>query len=197
MKNLLGIGVVLIAVFGAPAARADLMDQYTIAFAGSGILPTAASFTYDQTTATFSSFVVTWDSLSFDLTDAANTLSFIGPPPGCFTGLAPGAAAFVLITESCAVPQGQIYWFGDTEVDHSARFAFSYPNPPPALLPSTELNGVLLSGPAAHDIGSGGWTTTEVTVPVPATAPEPGSLLLLATICVLTGTLARRSGRVN
>jgi hypothetical protein len=195
-RRQVGIRLVVLALFAAPVATADLLDSaaYTIAFTGTGVMPTAASFTYDPDTATFSSFLVTWDSLSFDLTNDANTLSFIGPVPSCFTGLTGGAASFVVITKSCPLPPSEtpseIFWFGDTEVDHSARFVFSYPDPPPSLLPSTELDAVLLSGPAAHDVGSGGWITTEVAAPVPAAVPEPGSLLLLATMCALAGTLA-------
>jgi hypothetical protein len=190
MKKLSGIGLLLIAAFGGPA-RADLADitNYTIAFSGSGTLPTAASFTYDPDTAIFSSFLVTWDSVSFDLTVAANSLPILGPPPTCFAGLTGGAASFVLITKSCPLPwfelPSQIFWFGDTEVDHSAEFAFSYPDPPPSLLPDTELGAVSLSGPAAHEVGSGGWTT-EVVAPVPAAVPEPGSLMLLATLCCMS-----------
>ena len=191
-RHQLGIRLLVLALFAAPVALADPLDSasYTIAFTGSGVLPTAASFTYDPDTATFSSFLVTWDSLSFDLTADANTLSFIGPAPSCFTGLTGGAASFVLITQSCSAPPSQIFWFGDTEIDHSARFAFSSPNLPPAFLPSTELSAVSLSGPAAHDIGSGAWITTEVASTVPSAVPEPGSLLLLATMCALAGTLA-------
>jgi hypothetical protein len=196
MKRLSGIGVLLIAAFGAPAASADLADltQYKIEFTGTGVMPTAASFTYDPDTATFSSFLVTWDSLSFDLTNAANTLSFgPNPPPSCFAGLSGGAASFVLITKGCSTPQSQIFWFGDTEVDRSARFEFVDSDPEPPGPPSTSLDAVLLSGPAVHDTGSGGWVTTELTVP-PA-VPEPASLVLLATVLGLAGVVALSRSR--
>jgi hypothetical protein len=69
-----GIGVLLIAAFGAPAARADV---YQINFAGDppNLLPTAGSFNYDPTAQTFTAFLVTWDSFVFDMTNFANAPS--------------------------------------------------------------------------------------------------------------------------
>ena len=197
MKQRLGVGILLCAAFSAPAIMADPMDltNYTISFtvSGSGILPTAGSFTYDPDTSTFSSFLVTWDSTSFDLTAGANTLAFPIPqlgPPGCLTGLTGGAASFALITGACNASSDNL-WFGDTEIDHSARFVFESPNQFP--LSDTEINAVTLLGPASHDIGDGAWVTTEVTASAPV--PEPGSWILLATLCFLMGILIRRRGR--
>jgi hypothetical protein len=103
------ICVFLIAALAAPAAMADTKDAvtYTINFTGTAPFPTAGSFTYDPDTHTFSSFVVTWRGISFDLTTSANHPALIGTPCGALTG---GAATFALLNGTCALDT--VDWFG-------------------------------------------------------------------------------------
>ena len=75
--------ILLLALFGAPAASADVITDYTIHFTGTGTLPSSGSFTYDETNPHFSSFLVTWDSLSFDLTSIANSPATNTGAPAC------------------------------------------------------------------------------------------------------------------
>ena len=74
------ISALLVVTWGAPAATADPSDQttYTIIFNGTGLLPTAGSFTYDPDTQVFTNFMVKWNGTDFDLTSSANS---IGPFP--------------------------------------------------------------------------------------------------------------------
>ena len=117
MKQRLGVGVLLCAAFTAPAAMADPADltNYTISFTGIGILPTAANFTYDPDTPTFTSFAVTWDSISFDETAGANSPEIFPLfPPACVAALSGGAASFALISGACNGSSTN-FWFGDTK----------------------------------------------------------------------------------
>jgi hypothetical protein len=191
MKYQLGVGLLLFATFGAPPALADLVD-YTIAFSGAGILPTAGSFTYDSNTATFSSFEVTWDLISFDLTAAAN--SPVTSPTffvtGCLTGLTGGVASFTLLSGECALATDSTYWFGETASDHSAQFGFVDSVP----LALTEVATVSLLGPATNSGASGDWIISKVAAPtlpiLPSPVPESGSLMLLVTVFAVMGLLA-------
>ena len=74
----LGLFAACATIF-APAAIAGPI-QYTITFtATSGPAPTAGSFSYDssqQLGSPFSSFLVTWDSITFDVTASANAPLF-------------------------------------------------------------------------------------------------------------------------
>jgi hypothetical protein len=80
MKHLLGIGVVIFAAFGAQAARADAIDQYSIAFSGTGSsLPTGVSFLADAVSYEYFGFNFVSNSVT---SSTVGTLFYTGDP-GC------------------------------------------------------------------------------------------------------------------
>lgn len=193
----LGIRLLLLATFIVPLAMADLADSttYTIQFIGvpaNGILPTAGGFTYDPDTATFSSFLVIWDGITFDLTSAANAPDISGFPgaPHCLGGLTGGAASFALLTGSCESIGA--FWGGDTQANHQANFEFSSfdPSNDSMILVRDHLD----SGPALQGTGgSTDWAVTAVSTPAPAPpVPEPSAAILLLTTLSMAGLARRR-----
>ncbi len=190
----LGIRLLLLATFIAPLAMADLADSttYTIQFFGgpeNGILPTAGGFTYDPDTATFSSFVVIWDSITFDLTSAANAPSISRDlnELSCLGGLSGGAASFALLGGSCKSVGAD--WSGDTETNGQANFQFFGIDG----FSDIFVNDHLDSGPASHDTGSSrDWSVTAVSAPTPApSVPEPSAAILLLTTLFMVGLVKR------
>jgi hypothetical protein len=73
----------MIAALVAPAAMADPIDltPYTLSFSGSPLLPSSGSFTYDPDTPHFTSFLVTWQGIIFDLTSSANATWYLDNGP--------------------------------------------------------------------------------------------------------------------
>jgi hypothetical protein len=191
-----GMRLILLASLAAPMAMADLADQvaYNITFTGIGVLPAAGSFIYDPDTTTFSSFFVTWDNISFDLTAAANhpTVNPIAGEPACIGGLTGAAAGFAEITGACPNSDSGVFWAGDAEIDHSALFDFHVIAPPTGPgIPEIEIFDVSQSGPASHDTGSGKWIATEEGTLAPVPEP-PSAVLLLLTALVSIAVLAKR-----
>ncbi len=178
--------VLLIAVAcGVPPAMADVVDQvtYTINFTGSGILPTSGSFTYDPDTTTFTSFLVTWNGTTFDLTSGANAPVLGTPDPPCLGGATGAAASFDLLTGACPpVPGFFTLWEGQRRASFGDSF-FGF-----ATISSSNANDQILvsdiisDNPAFNLGGSGEWSVT----PAGTATPEPSSLLLGAlSLCAL------------
>jgi hypothetical protein len=177
-----GIGVLLIAALGAPAAKADV---YQINFTGDpgNLLPTAGSFTYDPTVQTFTAFTVTWDSIAFDLTNFANAPSASPAFPGCIGSNTGGAAAFALLSGACNPPQPgeNTAWGADNNIRPGfADFAFFSETNGHSCLPATPCDGIrlddILSIPLScctteSDIG--GWTITKEPGLTPTPEPSP------------------------
>jgi hypothetical protein len=198
MRHQLGIGILLMAAFGPPAAMADLTDltTYTINFTGTGTLPTAGSFTYDPDTATFTAFTVTWDTFTFDLTSSANAPTAFPAYPVCIGSGTGGAAAFALLSGQCNPPSSP-----NGVTDWSARYVFpsnggiSFQSVTSEFLgggcPCTEFQVVefqLLQGGPNPVFGHGSWTLTAS----PASVPEPSTLILLLTALVSVAFGARK-----
>jgi len=81
---------------------------------GGSILPTA-SFNYDSSTSTFTSFDVVWNSDNFDLTSAANSYAFTSPTDPCYSGSTTGAQeVFLLMTTCFADDNPTCYWEAPT-----------------------------------------------------------------------------------
>jgi hypothetical protein len=96
--------VLLIATCGTPAAIADTSITYDINFTGTGLLPTAGSFTYDSTVPSFSDFTVTWAGVVLNFTAAANAPTLTPPDPTCLGAATGAAATFDLLSGDCDSP---------------------------------------------------------------------------------------------
>jgi hypothetical protein len=168
-------------LFGASAASADVFTDYTINFTGGSPKPTAGSFTYDETNPQFSSFFVTWDGLTFDLTSSANAPGTSPPLPACIGGTLDAEASFDALSSDCS---GEQSWSAGTS-GGSPVFNFFVDAPPNNPF---EIHGNL-SGFTGPDAGaSGGLTISPVVAPV----PEPTSTILLATVLAMASFLARK-----
>jgi hypothetical protein len=214
LRHQLRISVLLIAAFGAPVAMADLADSttYKINFTGSGTLPTSGSFTYDPDTFTFSSFLVTWSDVTFDLTAGANApmleTTGTGQLPPCLLGIRSsnnppflgGGSSFALLSGSCNPPSPGFI----TEWEANS---FLGPTQPVFLFDTDDINAVPNSFSAFFfgaattvaprdmtDFGMGAWTITPV--------PEPCTVIPTLLFCtfVMRRRIAqgiRRATRIN
>jgi hypothetical protein len=170
-KSLWIMVAVLFAAIGAPHAQADVMTNYTISFSGTGTLPTSGSFTYDSTTPAFSSFIVVWDGLTFNLTSAANSPGIAGPtPPACISGDSGAAASFQLLT-NCGGPTTE--WQANP-LGTFVNFIFLTPETSSACETGHNCIGFSASASSSTLDGAGGTFSVAVT-----TAPEPRSLALM------------------
>ncbi len=173
--------VLMAAAFGAPAAMADVVDQvtYNINCTGSGLLPTAGSFTWDPDIARFTAFTVTWNGLNFDFAGPlgeANALGLgvpVSDSPPCIGGATGPPAAFALLTGACTpAPSGYFTEWHGGQGGFSAMFAFATVGVFPMGIEVAD-NISLGSNPPLLS-SNGQWTVT----PTTTSAPEPSSLLL-------------------
>jgi len=179
MRRQLRISVLLCAAFCAPAAMADPVDltTYTINFTGSGLLPTAGSFTYDPDTYTFSSFLVVWDGLTFDLTNRANNPAESTPDPSCIGSLTGGAATWALLSGSCTPPASGFTtdWGADTTQSLFRFISFN------EATPEVYIDVAASDAPTSGDFGANGqWTLTATTAAVPEPSSIPVTIALLS-----------------
>jgi hypothetical protein len=167
----------LIGVFAACAHAAPIL--YNIGFSGGSPNPTSGSFTYDASTTQFTSFVVTWDGATFDLTSAANAPAGNG---GC---TATSAQFFSILTGGPGVCAGTntIEWDGVVTNPSQASFEIADlgtgAGSPFATIAVQVAGG---SHPLAQT--SGAFLATAV-------APEPPSILLTCGGIALLGLLRR------
>jgi hypothetical protein len=184
LNHRLGICALTAAALGTPVLMADAIT-YDINFTGTGILPTAGSFTYDAgATTPFSDLTVTWDGTTFDMTASANSPE-ITPTVGCLSGATGAAASFALLDGACspAPTNFTTQWFGawDTATD-TLNFSFNSTNffvPPRSSIFLEGFGGTGLT----TDFGTGSWTISAV--------PEPSALIPLTLLCAFA--LRKRS----
>lgn len=99
MKHTL-TGVSILLLFGVlPTTAGTISYAINFTLASGSPLPVSGSFGYDSSIPTFSSFLVTWDGGTFDLTASANS-PFISGTPACI-GSATGPAATFLLMTAC------------------------------------------------------------------------------------------------
>lgn len=189
-RNLMYICLLLIVALGAPVARADVADAatYSIFFVGTPPFPTAGSFTYDPDIQTFSSFLVTWNGITFDLTSAANAPVVSATPPPCLGSATGGAASFALLNGDCTPAQGNFttLWFAQMQPDPIFEFS-TYD-------PTSFIKIYAFDNPqAGYQVAGGDWSLTQPTIPGPGTAPEPGTLVMFASgIVAIAGAVRRK-----
>jgi hypothetical protein len=158
----------LIGLFGTTASAAPIL--YNINFtASSGPAPTAGSFFYDATTETFTSFNVTSNGITYDLTNEAHTPFVAG---ACDSG-APGTSAQdsfnFLLNPTCGAGNSVSGWLDFT---NEPRFLFlRYSLDAVDMFAITSRNG---SGTTveALTVASGTFSVTQA-------VPEPSSISLM------------------
>jgi hypothetical protein len=193
MKNaaiLIMLGVAL------PCAMLAGPVTYDISFTGTGLLPTAASFTYDPNTATFTAFSVTWDGLLFDLTSSANAPRRTSPDPACISPLTGGAASFALLSGACSPPAS-----GFT-TDWTAGIDSNPPASTDAFFNFFDGNNqgvddhIQVTTLMTIQSGSSTFTAGEWSITAASSTPEPADLTLtLLGALVLAGRYLRDSHR--
>ena len=109
MRHSMGL-IPFFLAFGALPALAT-PAYYTINFSltQDGPVP-SGSFLYDSSTSTFASFDVAWDGYTFDLTSAANSLTFTSPTDPCYSGSTNGAQEAFLLLTTCATDANPAYY---------------------------------------------------------------------------------------
>lgn len=173
----------LLTIAAVPATAGPVTYNINFVLAAPGTAPDGGSFTWDDTTSTFSSFVVDWYGYRLDFTSVANGAVF-GPGIAldpCYAAASTGVEQAFLMLTSCANNANPAYEGGPPTWD-AAHFG--------------ELGYYDFSFAASPKIGSGvdlfayGYTLPQ---PPPATGygyfsseatPEPATYLL-----ALPGTL--------
>jgi hypothetical protein len=180
------IAAPLITILGAQSAFADTITTYDIAFTGTGILPTAGSFTYDSTVPSFSGFTVTWDGAAFNLTAAANAPLLVAPVPACLSGATGAAATFDLLSGACDSPglNSLTGWSGILNLVPLSPKSFGFHS-------YNEITGAGIFVPESLFVSSsppgvgGGGSWSIAAVSTPSAVPEPRSAVVLALLfCV-------------
>jgi hypothetical protein len=150
----------------SPASAAPIL--YNINFTtNSGPAPTTGSFTYDATAPVFTNFLVTWDSIQYNLTASANAPGISGPP-ACIGSATGAAASFLLMNGSCA---SNAAWQGAPFIP--SAFSFQYLLFSGQSITAISISGEGPTGPSV--LGSGSWSITAVN-----SVPEPSTLVLTA-----------------
>jgi hypothetical protein len=183
--------VFIFAAMSVSTVSADILTSYTINFAPIDarppLLPTAASFTYDETAPRFTSFFVIWDGLTFDFTSSPLADLFPTPTRGCLDGTNDAEAIFDLLSGDCGLPLDEILW-GGVASGNGAHFEFQVigDTAPGELRQGYKIEADL-SGIAGVSPGNdqGTWTITSLVV------PEPSAFILLST-ALLSSTIVRK-----
>ena len=175
--------VVVTAFLIAHSAEASVAT-YSIQFSSSNIgdlLPTAASFGYDPSTQTFSSFLVSWNGLKLDLTTQANAPT-VFTMPACLGSLTGGAATYALLSGACdSPPVGQVTLWSAAAASAGGPGSFhlltrdpSCGNDPGCVF--FDVGALVSTGASVRAQGQGTWSIAAV--------PEPRSFGLLALILI-------------
>ncbi len=170
MRRSMTLIPLLLALATLPAAASS--SYYTIAFSltSSAPLPTSGGFFYDASTSTFSSFDVSWDGDSFDLTAGANAAPFYTTTDPCYSGAANGPQDIFLLLTACYSDANPTYyagapqWYGDNNLNPLAigYTAFGFETTP-----------VLNQVTYAYDFGSG--PAVQALGGFQASTPDPGT----------------------
>jgi|HubBroStandDraft_4_1064222.scaffolds.fasta_scaffold116133_2 hypothetical protein len=157
-KSLWIIFALILVAIAAPNVRADSFTDGTLNFTlvGGGPAPTA-SFVFDNTTSTFTSFTVRWDGAAWDFAGVATSLGAFpslptGPTPSAWMACGPSTTSL-----TCAEPPQDLALF--------------FPGLAVVVLGPLAPGTFLVPDAAAF----GGYTVSEVEV----ATPEPSSVALL------------------
>jgi hypothetical protein len=189
-KSLWLVILILFVVMDAPFASADTSTDGTLSFTVStGSIPApTGSFIYDNTTNQFTSFMITWDGLGFDLVsssgsgglDSINSValqqSFWSSAP-C-AGTTAATANFNVLSNGAIC--GPLTWLAQSGNFESNVVLFGDPS---NNLISDDSNGFV--GPV---VGSdrGSFIVSESTV------PEPSTLILVVTAIMFVSSIRQR-----
>jgi hypothetical protein len=161
LARFLMIGVFAASLYASPI-------QYNIAFSGGSPTPTSGSFTYDDSTTQFSSFLVSWHGATFDLTISANS------PLGS-NGCTATTAQLLMILTGTGVCAGAntIRWFANIPFSTQGTFGILDAGTgigPPSVGLAAQTSSVNL---AQIDSTFGSFVATQVTQ-----TPEPATMVL-------------------
>jgi hypothetical protein len=173
----------------ASSARADTVTDYVINFTGGVPTPVSGTFTYDSTNPSFSSFLVVWDGVLYDLTASANA-PLAGTSNGCLGEGSTPAFAFAIMSQNlsgCSL----VSFFWEAGISGpiscptltSCQFGLQFDFQAIGLV-STDLifsspDVLLPPPPATEPTEAGGTWSIQPLLSTPT--PEPSSLLLLST----------------
>jgi hypothetical protein len=167
----MGVIPILLALGAVPAVAAPVYYSIAFTLTSSSPLPTSGSFYYDSSTSTFTSFDVTWDGDSFDLTASANATVFYVTTDPCYSGATNGAQDIFLLLTACSSDANPTYytgspqWYGDNNLIPAGYTAFGFETTP-----------VLNQVTAGYYFGTG--SPVQALGGFEASAPEPGTWAL-------------------
>lgn len=149
---------------GVPVARADVIIDGTVDFTVTSGSPTpTGSFVYDQTTSTLSSYSVSWDGVTFDMTSHMD-------------------AAFRVLSNLEASGTWNAALFGRPDFFAQFQMLTASADMTPVLETTTSTQGASANGDYTVSTGTTGTT---------ASVPEPASIALFAAALLGLGFLAR------
>jgi hypothetical protein len=159
--------------------------NYRINFTGGAGVPDLGFFHYDQSTSTFSNFLVSWRGVLFDLSSAANS-PFVGSAcPGTTSSPATG---FALMNKTlCAGLYNR--WFANDFFGSTTSFTFSSQTLalPEQNAARISADGAGIAGSIGFESAAGVWSLTQI-----AAVPEASTWSQLVAGLLLLGGLALR-----
>jgi hypothetical protein len=178
MKHIVA-ALLLAGVLTLPLPAAPV--SYRIDFTGGsamGSLPPTGFFDYDAG-GQFSNFLVQWNGATLDLTSAANVPSLAASPgTGCDSAAPDAAYGFLMMSQTaanCTMP-AQYAWSGLFFAGAAVQFSFVLNVTNGPSISQDVIGGMTtLNVPMSPmmDMGSGGWSVSQVT-----SVPEPSSLAM-------------------
>jgi hypothetical protein len=111
----------ILLLFLAISALCAGADTITFTGAPPGPLTPTGSFAYNTTTNLFTSFVVVWNGITFDLSGSANSPQIFGAGPACLAGATGAPAALALLTNCGA----EAFWEALEDTTGFAQFTFA------------------------------------------------------------------------
>lgn len=165
----------LMGLMGAVSTANAAPISYDINFTGGSPNPTSGSFTYDDAVPTFSNFVVTWNSITYDFTSTANSPFLQG---ACDTVAPDARDFFAILSGGCGA--GNRAWQANSTQDPTIFLLGVFANPGGDV-------GLLAAVPTAVGILTAGEFTITAT-------PEPsGAAFLLLGAGALAAARLRRN----
>ena len=193
IRHTMGAIPLLLAMGAIPAVAGTVTDTLNFT-ANYGTAPTSGSFTYNTTANSFTSFLVNWDGLAFNMTAQANSPSTLGVSQvPCIASYSGAQASYMAFTSCVGSYGGLEYDALGGGGDGFMSFFFADQGGFGTPIFQLDITG---NGEGLNPVTAGGFLTTNQgeNGGGGSGTPEPGTWSLLAAGLAALAWLARRRG---